>query len=332
MIFAFSLLAYFLGHVNGHGQIVIPNSTRHGGALSKGGDCSLGECYWFSNNVEIPGEPTLPNEARSVQLNVTGTPNDVYRTSPWRAPGSAKVYGSGCGSAGGGPVGYLNGGWPPKGQGIEQGMDGVKLPSMTPVSWKRGSDVEVAWAIAANHGGGYSWRLCPNNGNVSEECFQNNQLKFVGDSSWIVYTDGRKVEFPTKKVSEGTFPKGSEWARDPVPGCYVCEAYETCGAPLTPVPGWKPSPWNDQVDCYASCDGTSDKGTSTGACVHTPQFPEASPGISGFKAKKGAWDWSIMDLVHIPENIDAGDYLLGWRWDCEESTQVWENCADIKIV
>ena len=25
-------------------------------------------------------------------------------------------------------------------------------------------------------------------------------------------------------------------------------------------------------------------------------------------------------------------YLLSWRWDCEESNQVFQNCADILIV
>eukprot|EP00660_Eupelagonema_oceanica_P019760 gene19760-biopygen44345 len=28
-----------------------------------------------------------------------------------------------------------------------------------------------------------------------------------------------------------------------------------------------------------------------------------------------------MDRVAIPDNLEAGEYLLSWRWDCEESTQ-----------
>lgn len=47
---------------------------------------------------------------RTLQLNVTGQPADVYATSPWRAPGSAPVFGSGCGVAGGSKDVYLNGG------------------------------------------------------------------------------------------------------------------------------------------------------------------------------------------------------------------------------
>ena len=39
-----------------------------------------------------------------------------------------------------------------------------------------------------------------------------------------------------------------------------------------------------------------------------------------------------MDKVVVPHDVEAGVYLLSWRWDCEESTQVWQNCADINIV
>jgi len=34
-----------------------------------------------------------------------------------------------------------------------------KMPSQ--VTWKAGETVEVAWALQANHGGGYQYRLCP---------------------------------------------------------------------------------------------------------------------------------------------------------------------------
>ena len=45
-------------------------------------------------------------------------------------------------------------------------------------------------------------------------------------------------------------------------------------------------------------------------------------------------DWTggvIVDEVLIPADLPAGDYVLGWRWDCEESSQVWSNCADVTI-
>ena len=39
-----------------------------------------------------------------------------------------------------------------------------------------------------------------------------------------------------------------------------------------------------------------------------------------------------MDRVIVPANLEAGEYLLSWRWDCEETRQIWQNCADIRIV
>ena len=195
--------------------------------------------------MEIPGPETLPRRFRSVNVNVTGEA-DVYKTSPWRAPGTAPVYGSGCGAAGGGPELFSNGGYPPKGS--VQGADGIKLPAHgTPTVWTKGSEQEVGWAIAANHGGGYQYRICKANGNVSEACFQANPLRFAGETSWIAYPDGTRSAFPMAKVAQGTFPKGSEWARDPVPGCVVCDSFSTCGAPLKPVPGYDGGDWGKQV-------------------------------------------------------------------------------------
>ena len=30
----------------------------------------------------------------------------------------------------------------------------------------------------------------------------------------------------------------------------------------------------------------------------------------------------IVDTVLVPDDIETGDYVIGWRYDCEESTQV----------
>ncbi len=97
-----------------------------------------------------------------------------------------------------------------------------------------------------------------------------------------------------------------------------------------PKPGEDQTKWNDQVDCYAFADGASvSKGL--GSCPPgTSQFPEPAPGISGFG--KNVWPWSIADYVRVPESLEQGRYLLSWRWDCEESTQVWQNCADIAVI
>lgn len=40
---------------------------------------------------------------------------------------------------------------------------------------------------------------------------------------------------------------------------------------------------------------------------------------------------SIVDVLQIPNDIPTGDYVIGWRWDCEESAQIWASCADLTI-
>lgn len=323
------LAATFSSVVAGHGHLTLPPSTRMGGSLARGGDCTNGACYWFTNNIEITVNETLPVETRSV---TNGGSPDVFAKSPWRAPGQAKVFGSGCGAAGGGPKRYANGGFAPTG--VEQGSDGKDMPAMEPTIWQLGSTVEVAWAIAANHGGGYSYRLCKKSDGISEECFQRTPLKFAGNTSFIINPDGSTKEFPMTKVTKGTWPAGSEWARDPVPGCKMCDsALDTCGAPLPPVPSDKPGggwndPWNVQVDCYGNCCGASSS-KAHGVCPDGTAFYPPVSGHSGFG--KNVPDWSIMDKVMIPADLDEGEYLLSWRWDCEESTQVWQNCADIRL-
>mmetsp|Transcript_80996 Transcript_80996/g.188161 ORF Transcript_80996/g.188161 Transcript_80996/m.188161 type:complete len:340 (+) Transcript_80996:100-1119(+) len=310
----------------GHGLLTFPPS-RNGGSLRAGGICKNGECMWFTNNVNTSVTPSLPEYARTVEPNVTGGPEDVYSVSPWRSPGRAPVLGSGCGVGNGGPHWYWNGGKPP--QDILQGADGLTLPEVSAQTWSQGSEVEVAWAITANHGGGYSYRLCSKSDQISEDCFQRNVLRFAGETSWIVYTDGTKKEFRRTTVRAGTYPVGSEWARNPIPGCRMCPTYQKCGPPVDPGPAPGSAAWNDWNCCSAGCDGS---GTfKLPSCPPgTAQFPEPVPGLSSFE--NATWDWSIMDRVVVPENLPPGDYLLSWRWDCEESFQIWQNCADIKIV
>lgn len=47
-----------------------------------------------------------------------------------------------------------------------------------------------------------------------------------------------------------------------------------------------------------------------------------------------ASDWVvgvISDHVLLPKHLPPGEYVLGWRWDAEETAQIWQNCADVSI-
>lgn len=247
----------------------------------------------------IPGPPTNnASQFRTNNVNVSGGPNDWSATMPWRAPGSAAVVGSGCGSAGGGDAWNANGGWPATG--MKQGQDPLDVLSPPPfpmTNWTRGQVVEVAWGMWANHGGGYSYRLCRNTpGAVNEACFQRTPLDFVGNTYWLQHINSSRYAFPRVTLTEGTFPAGSQWARNPIP---------TCAPPV------------------GKGQGFTDKCGPEGL-----EYPEPLPGLHGFGYTNSTdctdnscdkfHDYSIVDTVQIPQDIPAGDYLISWRWDCEQ--------------
>ena len=91
------------------------------------------------------------------------------------------------------------------------------LPKMsTGVKWTAGEVYEVSWAIQSNHGGGYQYRLCPADQDLTEECFFKIPLDFVGKQSFK-WTDGTQIHFDGKYVSKGTLPEGSMWSMNPIP-------------------------------------------------------------------------------------------------------------------
>ena len=146
-------LGCVLALCHGHGQMTLPRS-RNGGNYSIGSTCGNMCAYWFSNFAEIEGPATLPPTDRTGWQNLSfGSKQDQNRKNPWRAPGTAKISGSGCGLAGGAPLPYDDGGFAPAG--VKQGTDGLTLPPTgESVTWHRGSTADVGFALEANHGGG----------------------------------------------------------------------------------------------------------------------------------------------------------------------------------
>merc|ERR1712107_379618 len=61
-----------------------------------------------------------------------------------------------------------------------------------------------------------------------------------------------------------------------------------------------------------------------------PQFTQFTEGyLTEFAGQPGPNTFSVVDELNVP-NV-PGEYILGWRWDCEETDQVWGSCADIVI-
>lgn len=275
---------------------------------------------------------TINNPAhRTVNRNATaGSDLDIYKHNPWRAPGYAPVVDP-CGLAGGTPWGadvseagdYTNTSY------AHHGMLGTSLPKMpTGVEWKIGGEAEVTWQIRNNHGGGYSYRLCPATSNLTEECFQQTPLEFVQDQQAIVFEDGHILHVEGTFISDGTFPVGSMWAMMPMPPTwlgprclpgpndtastpYACEAWEAVN-----IDGpCKPCPQTPGSDCSRCSNGPA------------PAFLPPCQDCEGI-------DWeghAVRDVVKIPSSLSPGEYVLGFRYDCEATAQVWQNCADVTL-
>lgn len=358
------LLAALVTTSQGHGDMTWP-PTRIGTSMETAGWCvginpftERGTCFWWSQccspgcpsctgagRVPVPGskgipkccdtatEPTLDPKYRTVP-DFPEYGGDIYKYNPWRSPGHAPVN-SPCGTAGGG------GNWSanpvkepsslgPYQVGIKGGMDGRDVPKLTQTKtiWEAGSVQEAAWSVFANHGGGYAYRLCPAD-NLTEEGCAAGHLRFHGDHTYIQYKSNRKnrTAIPATRVTKGTYPPGSMWTVNPIPGC---SGHNSGGRSLP-------------VEDAHSCD-------------NGPTFKPPLPGLYGHGAstcfnwngethqrtanctmeEEKSWfkqfNFNMVDLVQIPHDTIEGEYVLSWRWDSEETSQIWTNCADVTVV
>jgi len=262
-------------------------------------------CLWF-NNYTFIGNPTLFDLKLRTYAHNEYPPYVMH--NPWRAPGAA-ILKSPCGVAGGNPNGcggpkcaqdqggFANG---PKAEDVDF------IHDLYVTNWTRGDVVEVAWGIRANHGGGYSYRLCklPEEGRkgLTEECFQQTPLRFVGDKQWVQYGEDKstRYEFSAVRTDQGTTPPGSQWTKNPIP----------------------------------ACNGL-DGGFHDEHCVNGTQFPPPGPSLFGFGVHpndvNNPFPFSIIDQVYIPKNLEPGKYVISFRWDCEQTPQVWNTCANINL-
>jgi len=246
-----------------------------------------------------------------------GSAEDIYLWSPWRHPGSAPVIDA-CGSAGGRFPGQGIGGAGAQYQNnslASQGDAGSKLPRMpSQATWRVGDAVEVGWTVMANHGGGYAYRLAPANAPLTEATFRKMPLDFVGPSA--LRWDGKRstqLEFVGTRVSSGTVPAGSMWSKNPIPA----GLWERMGATFEPI-------CTESAECKAlmNTNQYEDPKMRAGAC-RCSGFSNGGPLLPNLE---------VVDRVAIPSSLPPGPYVLQWRWDCEESDQVWASCADVTVV
>lgn len=318
-------------------------------------------CYKCCENP--PMEPTLKSEDQLTYriLDDKGSkisPRDTpFRMNPWLAPGHAPIA-EVCGILGGwqynnardyiagpgdafdkfrnGTGGAMNGHLPPPTMSPPAGTKGTdvlqwdlnkrmeeaqgKTYATNNNIWKAGTTQNVSYSVYANHGGGFQYRLCKVeyllNGTINEGCFQ--ALEFVGEKAWFNYHMGDNVEksisFTAKRVSDantgGVLPRGSTWTQVALPAC----AGPYGGGSFGPPPKCdSPQFENEITDAGFWGYGFDTAGAS-------PAFREV--------VTKGSYE--IVDTVQVPEGFE-GDYVVQWRWDSEQTPQIWTQCSIVTI-
>jgi len=287
----------------------------------------------------------LPDKAIAVNRNVArNSKYDIYRHNPWRAPGFAPVADA-CGLAGGTP-------WPDPApeEGVyattpnaKHGMRGIDLPEMpTGTVWKAGGEATVVWQTRFNHGGGYSYRLCPFDQEPTEECFQRLPLEFNQKKQALLLGNGTRVLVPDPVfVNQGTNPPGSWWSRLPIPGggygprcsCNMTIDYQPrnfdCGCKMGEQHDSCTLPGNCSSGACEPCPETA--GSDCSRCDNPPRHPWGGTSFPNpLDDASMALRPAVLDVVKVPK-VAPGKYVLGWRWDCDATSQVWQNCADITI-
>ena len=171
-----------------------------------------------------------------------------------------------------------------------EGQLGSTLPAMPPqAKWQAGSEVEVAWWILAQHGGGYSYRLAPATEPLTEKTFNKMPLDFVGPSflRWGGNTS-TQLAFNATRTTVGTFPKGSMWSRNPIPR--FPEQWQDLGPAFEPACKESQECLDHAWNCKGSC-GFDGAGC---LCSGAPKNVE------------------IVDKLKIPADLKPGHYVLGW--------------------
>jgi len=162
-------------------------------------------------------------------------------------------------------------------------------------------------------------------------------------------------------TGDNVWPIGSQWRRNPVPACHgpgAANAYGRGGGNQSGFPntGGTHSCSKESYRCPPKsisdptpsppCDGDTTKFAFNGT-FSGPQF-EPHGGYPGKFAAEGIYTYGfgnnqgqnsggehmfvIVDQVQVPQDLAPGLYALSHRYDCEQTTQVWNTCAQILIL
>jgi len=99
---------------------------------------------------------------------------------------------------------------------------------------------------------------------------------------------------------------------EPPAGCDEhCWGYQPCNIGFT-HPSYEG--WNKTKDQLPDCSRDSPTAPLSNGkgCCHTTAY------------------MAVKDQVQVPK-VKPGEYVVRWRWDCEQSPQIWSGCGDVTI-
>ena len=157
-----------------------------------------------------------------------------------------------------------------------------------------------------------AYRLAPADAPLTEETFRKLPLDFVGKSAlrWDGDVAGQ-LEFDGWRVSEGTTPRGSSWSKNPIPS----GLWEREGPAFEPV-------CEESDECKRWASGHAADGVAHYGACRCSGYSNIGPLLPNLE---------VVDQLQLPQQLPPGRYVLQWRWDCEESDQVWASCSDVTI-
>jgi len=316
---AISILLYFIlvQEAFGHGAMYYPNpwwATKecspdenpescgfdmNAGSFGCEGRCrnSMGLTAFFTNYTVVE-KRTLPKEF----LDADTTNKSPAGKHPWNSPGAAPIFGNGCGANGGNPNGCI-------GEDDVLGRCcGGSADKKTGI-WEPGCGGYVGGKSALSHykdGIFGTPRVTTWERGTNQEVLWESKAYHRGG---YAYRLCKVKKGKIWKVNEKCFQKGHLKFASNTTWIY----YDTKGDEP-----WDPNNFVAQPLVKTNI-GTTPEG-SEWAKVNLPS------------ELLGGTHWAFKDLVEVPEDLEPGEYVLSFRWDCQQSPQVWNSCSNIQIL
>jgi len=312
LLFSLYLALPILTLVSGHGNMVHPPvwmasghqgigcgvldlpPTEHEEVTGRKPDCLN---MWFNNDVWIPGEPTIEGDMSQPEVSCVGQADGQHNEKkPWNAPGTAPIF-SPCGNMGGNPNGC------PYGEEPAENFGDCCQAGQHCGGFAFGQNAET-----------FEWPDAP----VTEWGVGSTQMV-----SWHVrFNHAGGYSYRLCKVPEGGIGELTE-------ECFQNTPLTFSGDKQWVSYGNEHHDWESDEDKVEVTAKRTTEGTYPPGSMWTldPIVPPMEEG-----GAYGSGEGHVIENVEVPMDLEPGEYVLSFRWDCKCTAQVWSVCSNILII